>query len=46
MACAELSEKTDMKKEDHRNSSVLYDWWLPSEKYNKSELEEVIWTNE
>ncbi len=30
---------------DHQKLSALHDWWLPSKKYNKSELEDVIQAN-
>jgi deoxyadenosine/deoxycytidine kinase len=51
MACARTKrrnryEERNLTMKDHQKLSILHDWWLMGENFDKTELEKMEWTNQ
>ncbi len=50
MACARTKrrnryEERNLTMDDHRKLSILHDWWLMGEKFDKTELDKIAWAH-
>jgi hypothetical protein len=51
MACARTKrrnryEERNLTMKDHQKLSILHNWWLMGENFDKTEVEKMEWTNQ